>query len=75
MNNSSLTKTYDKILALLSFVAIVYSIYSISVDDGSIGPYIGTIILSSIMLFLTLSILILNHLHEKHELDKKLYKR
>ncbi len=74
MNNNSLIKVHDKILALLSFIAIIYSIYSLFTDAGSIGPYIGTIILSSIILFLTSSILILNRLHEKQELDKKLCK-
>ena len=74
MNSNSLANTNDKILALLSFIAIIYSIYGILVDDASIGPYLGTIILSSIILFLTLSILIFNRLHEKQELDKKLYK-
>ena len=74
MNNNSLTKIDDKVLALLSFIAIVYSIYGILVDDSFIGLYIGTIILSSILLFLTSGILILNRLHEKQKLDKKLYK-
>ena len=67
-------KTYNKILALLSSLAIIYSIYGIFTDASSMGPYLGTIILSSIMLFLTSNILMLNRLHEKHALDKKFYK-
>ncbi|RLA82918.1 MAG: hypothetical protein DRG78_05905 [Epsilonproteobacteria bacterium] len=64
INNDSLTRAYDKVLALLSFIAIIYSIYSLLTDTGSIGLYLGTIILSSIILFLTSSILMLNRLHE-----------
>ena len=71
MNNNSLTKTYDKVLALLSFIAITYSFYGIFTDAGSIGPYIGTIILSSIILFLISGILILNRLHEKTGVRQK----
>jgi len=63
--NNFLTKIYDKILALLAFTAIIYSTYEIFQSTGSIGPYIGTIILSSIILFLTSNILMFNRLREK----------
>lgn len=64
MNNNSLTKIHDKILALLSFIAITYSIFGLFIDPTSTGTYFGTIILSSIILFLTSGIIILNRFHK-----------
>ena len=67
MNNNSSTNTNDKILALLSLIAIIYSINGIFTDDANIGPYLGTIILSSIILFLSFNILLLIRISEKHK--------
>lgn len=60
-------KDNNKISALLSFATIIYSTYGLFTDDGSRGTYIGAIILSSIILFLSLNLLMLNRFEKKHQ--------
>jgi len=69
MKNNSLTKIFHKILAISSLAMIIYLIFGIFSDNAHIGSYIGFIILSSIILFLSLNILILLQMKEK---DKKI---
>jgi len=67
MNNNSSINTNEKILVLLSLIAITYSIFGLFTDTVSTGLYLGTIILSTIILFLSFNILLLTRITKKHK--------
>lgn len=66
MEKYPLSKTYDKTLVLVAIIAIIYSIFGLFADADSTGKYIGTILLSFIVLLLSLSTFILIRMSKKH---------
>jgi uncharacterized membrane protein YjjP (DUF1212 family) len=65
MKKYSLSNSYNKALVVVTFAAIIYSILGLFTDNTFTGIYLGTVILSSIILFLALSILVLTKMAGK----------
>ena len=61
---------FSKLIAILSFLAIIYSLYGMSSEQEVIVFYIGTFITSIAIFMLAIGILSMNLIHKK-DLEKK----
>lgn len=62
---------FSKLISILSFLIIIYSIYAIRLEEGGVVFYMGTLITSLTIFILSVGILSMSIVHKKAAQKKR----